>query len=172
MPGFQSSVNAGFSLGVPGEPYRDGPMVATSFVLESSGEPNIVGATAYTVTGQGTASAGGSGLFAGILVNPKSYATAGGNSGALSPTLTLPDGTQGELCTTCPGGLVVTLPAAAAIGDNVIYNTTTGALATVASGSAVPGGSALIPGAIVDLFTVAGAGIGVIRLTGQIVQTT
>ncbi len=163
----QLTVNNQMALGVPGEIIFDGPQKAQPFTLESNGVPNIIGATAYTVVSEGVAMAGGAGFFAGILANPKVYATSGGTGGALSPTLTLPDGDLAELVTET-AGMVVTLPGAAAIGDNVVYVQATGALASNPSGTAVPGGSILIPGASVTRFTVAGAGLAVISLSGQV----
>ena len=168
MTQFQQSVNMFYAIGVPGEVYRDGPLVASSWQLESNGTANIIGATAYTITSQGVVTAGGTGIFAGILANPKTYATAGVIGNALGPTMTLPDGTQGELVTAAPAGFVVSLPASANIGDKVIFNNTTGAISTLPPATAVPSGSTLIAGATVVLFTVAGAGLGVIAMTGQI----
>ena len=136
MSAFQSAINATLALGVPGEMRDDGPARSKIWELYSNGTPNIVGATAFTLysttseaeLAAGIAQAGGTGTFVGLLVNPKAYATSGGGTGTLSPTLTLPDYSLGELATV--GAFYATLPAACNIGDMVIYNTTTGALAT------------------------------------------
>jgi hypothetical protein len=163
---FQSTVSLQQGFGVPGELYNDSPFRSQSFILNSaSAAYNIVGATVCTITAQGTAEAGGTGIFAGFLVDPKVYALQGTLAGGtLAPSLVLPNYTQVELLTM--GSIVVTLPGAAAIGDVVIYNTTTGAISTQSPSTAVPGGSAYAF-AVVDYFTVAGAGLGVITVSPQ-----
>ena len=126
---FQSTVAFDQVYGVPGELVYSGPVRAQPYILDSADAAyNVVG-RAFTVTAEQKAAAGGSGVFAGILVNPKHYATSGTTSGALEPTLTLPDNTIGECLTM--GTIVVSLPAAAAIGDLVTYDTTTGELASI-----------------------------------------
>ena len=137
---FQSSVALLQGFGVPGEIYQDAPWIVLTYTLRSGAQPNVVGATAYTITSQGVAQAGSGGTlgFAGILAVPKSYALFGTANAPLAPTLTLNNETQAELLT--EGMMVVTLPAAAAIGDYVIYNNTTGALATMAPGDTLTAG--------------------------------
>jgi hypothetical protein len=164
---FQSVVNNGLGFGIPGDSFLSGPHRAMAYTLESGSEPNIIGATCYTqVAGtDGEAMAGGTGYFVGILVNSKVYATAGTTSGALAPTMTLPNGTIGELCYMHTGLVVQMTNNASAIGDYVFYNTTTGALSSQTSATPA-GGTAIIPGARVILFTVAGDGLAVIELNG------
>jgi hypothetical protein len=167
----QLTVNNQMALGVPGEIIFDGSKRSQPFQLESNGVPNIVGATAYTVVSEGVAMAGGTGYFAGILANPKVYASIGTTvGGPLAPTMQLPDGDEAELVTET-SGLVITTPDAGNIGDNIIFNNATGALSILASGTVVPGGSTLIPGASVTRFTVSAAGLAVIEMTGQRVNT-
>lgn len=131
---FQSTVYLDNPLGVPGEILLDGPTRSAPFTLVSaSAAYNIVGATAFTVSSEGVAAAGGAATlpFAGILAQPKRYASYGTSAGGpLAATMTLPNQVVAELINM--GQIVVTLPAAAAIGDLVTYNTTTGALATLA----------------------------------------
>src|SRR3954469_3071243 len=107
---FQSTVNTWSAAGVVGEQAFDGPMRAAPYNLFSSGVPNLVG-NAFTVSSggnpdpsansalAGTAQVGGTGQFAGILVNPKDYASYGtsGTNGPLAPTMTLPDYSVGFL---------------------------------------------------------------------------
>jgi hypothetical protein len=103
-------------------------------------------------------------LFAGILVNPKSYASYGAVGGApLDPTLFLGPNTQGEFMTM--GTIVVTLVGAANIGDLVQYNTTTGVLSTVAPGASATTGNALIPNCVVWNYPTSGTGLAAIRIT-------
>lgn len=130
--GFQSAVNLTQAFGVPGEIVYDGPVRSNPWQLISTPALNIIGARAYTVvsgatdTDSGVAIAGGTGAFCGILAAPKSYANF---SGALSPTLTLPDDTVAELVTM--GTIICTLSTAASPGDLVVFDQTTGALSSV-----------------------------------------
>lgn len=166
--GFQTVVNFYQGFGIPGELYDAGPHRAEPFTLNSaSAAYNIIGATAFSVVSQGIAAAGNSGgtaVFAGILVNPKAYASFGTSSGPLFPTLTLANQTEAELLTM--GSIIVTLPAACAIGDLVIYDQTTGALSTVTPGTSLPSGKNWAY-AVVDRFTpgASGVNLAVIRVT-------
>ena len=138
--GFQSTVNIYSALGVPGDLAFDGPIRSAPYTLNSSGTANYIG-YAYTVSDganpdpsgnspyAGTARVGGTGVFAGILVNSKEYASFGGDDGPLSPTLALPDYSTGELLTM--GYVFVELPGPADVGDQVFYNTTSGALGSL-----------------------------------------
>lgn len=124
--GFQSTVSLKQGFGVVGELMLDGPVRAAPCTLESADAAyNVVG-RAFTVKSEGVAAAGGTGEFAGILVNPKHYASYGTAAGTLAPTLTLANNALGECLNM--GEIIVALPGAAAIGDKVTYNTTTGVL--------------------------------------------
>lgn len=161
---FQSSVAINQGFGVPGELYTDAPYRAQSFTINSaSAAYNIIGATACTITSQGVCQAGSAGTlgYAGILVDPKNVALFGTGGIPLAPTLTVPNYTQVECLTM--GTIVVTLPGAAAIGDWVVYDNTTGALSTVAAGASLPVGKSWA-NAIVDYYTVSGAGLAVITV--------
>ena len=164
--GFQTAVQINQGFGVPGEQYSDGPWRAQSFILESAlASYNNIGSTMCSVTAQGVAAAGNAGgilPFAGLLVDPKNIALFGTGSSPLSPTLNVPNETQVECATM--GSFIVTLPAPAAIGDYVVYDNTTGAISTVASGSSTPGSGKSWGNAFVDYFTVAGAGLAVITM--------
>lgn len=135
--GFQTVVNVELGFGIPGALYSDAPVRSQPAALVSaSAAYNVIGATAYTVTtadpGDNSApliaAAGGSGAFAGILMNSKVYATSGPSTGALNPTMTLPNNFIAELC--LGGDLIVSIPGPANIGDLVAYDLTTGALQT------------------------------------------
>jgi hypothetical protein len=162
---FQSSVFRQQGFGVPGEIFQDVPWTVLSWTLNSSGTPNVVGSTAYTITGQGyvQAGSGGSYGFAGILCSPKDYALFGTSEGPLEPTLILPDQTQAALLT--QGMMIVTLPAAANIGDYVIYDNTTGALATQAPSDTITVGYSFA-NAVVSQFpqSISGSGLAVINV--------
>jgi hypothetical protein len=168
MP-FQSTVNINYAFGLIGQLYKDGPTRAQELLINSSGAVNNVGyaftkSNATNVATVGGAITNGSTVFAGILISPKSYAAVGTSAGGtLAATLAVPDNTLGEFLTM--GDIVVALTGAANIGDQVQYNTTTGALSAVAPGASASGGNALVPNAVVIDFQNTAAGIAAIRLT-------
>lgn len=149
---FQSTVNITLALGVVGEVFDNGPIRALPWNLESDPQLNVVG-RAFTVldggdptpvnsgvtssANAGVARAGGTGIFAGILINPKEYASFGTVGNPLGATLTLPDFTVGTLLTM--GEIVVTLPNAVNVGDKVFYDNTTGVLGAQAASSSFTG---------------------------------
>jgi hypothetical protein len=126
----QSSVALAQGFGVPGELYLDGPYRAQPGVIDSAG-PNTVGfAFTQVAASAGHCSVGGTGPFFGFLANPKVaalFGTTGG--GALAATLNLPQYNTGEFVYSATG-LVVSVTAAANIGDLVDYVAATGAIAT------------------------------------------
>jgi len=160
--GFQSSVALSSGFGVPGELYVNDPRRSKSYILDSTAPAlNIVGATAYTIVSEGVAEAGGTGIFAGILIMPKSYALFGVGGIPLAPTLTLPNDTQAEILSM--GTIIVTLPAAADIGDVVIFDQATGVLSTQAQAAGLPVGSSYA-NAFVSYYTVDAPGLAVITV--------
>lgn len=99
-------------------------------------------ACAFTIaTEAGSAQIGGTGVFAGVLVNPKMFA----NYLNLSATLTLPSGIQGGLCTF--GHIYVQPTSAYAIGNIAAYSNATGAINAYVNAEAVPAGFTVIPNA-------------------------
>lgn len=163
---FQSTVSVNQAFGVVGELIQDEPIRAETLLIGAGGftvgYAGCKSNSTNVATMGGTVGAGV--LFAGILINPKTYASGGTTSGPLAPTLTLPANSQGEFLTF--GTVVVAITGAANIGDQVQYNTTTGALSCVAPGAAASGGNALIPNATVHRFPTAASGLVAIRLTG------
>jgi hypothetical protein len=161
---FQTTVSISQGFGIPGEQYGDSPVIANTYAIDSaSAAYNIIGATCCTITSQGFVAAGGASSvpFAGFLVNPKVQALYGTGGVPLAPTLTVNNFDIVEVLSM--GTIVVTLPAAAAIGDYVVYNTTTGAISTITPSTPLASGTAFA-NAIVVLFTVSGAGLGVIQV--------
>jgi len=136
MP-FQSTLNINLGFGVVGELFDDSPVRSAPWNLVSADPTyNVVGRAFTAVTSNpadgsaaAVAAAGGTGVFAGLLANPKVYASQGGATGTLSATLALPNNTLAELISM--GHVIVAVPGACAIGDQLTYNTTTGALGTV-----------------------------------------
>lgn len=171
MSQFQQTINTRPAIGVPGEGFFTGPTISNTYTLNSSGIPNVVGATVYTVLSDFVATAGGTGIIAGILANPKVYATAGGPLGALSPTMTLPDEIQAEIIREHAGLVVTVVPPVAAVapGGDVYYLTATGAISIVPFGAAAPANSTKLVGAQTVRFTVAaGANLAIVRISGQL----
>jgi uncharacterized membrane protein YebE (DUF533 family) len=160
---FQSAVELQQGFGVIGELMDSSPVRSQSFTIVSGSAANNVFGRAFTVTSQGEAAAGGTNPFAGILANPKSHASYGTVAGGtLAATLTLANETQAELVS--EGSLIVTLGAAADVGDLVYYTNATGILTTTAPGAAAPASSTLIKGAYVDRFDLT-TGLAVITLS-------
>ena len=166
--GFQSVIYPVMGFGVPGDLYNEGPTRSRTYILDSvSAAYNIVGSTCCTLVSEGVAKAGGTGVFVGLLVNSKVYASFGTTGGGpLAPTLTLPNNTVAELLTM--GSAIVKLPAAANIGDLVIFDNTTGAISTIAPGDALPTGKTFAQ-AVVDFYDVSSNGIGVITFTNTLI---
>lgn len=149
--GFQAAVGVNQGFGIAGEIFSSSPTRAKPYTLTSA---NNTFGLAYTVASEGNATLGGTGAFAGILINPKARVVNG-----LAASLTAPQYTIGELCTM--GEVIVNLTTSANIGDLVKYNNTTGALlAGVAAG-----GETQIANAKVVRYALAGAGLAVIELT-------
>lgn len=163
---FQSTVNVQQGFGVVGELIVDGPQRVDSLTLDSNG-----GTIGYAFTKSnttGVASQGGTiganVVFAGILVNPKVYASFGAVGGnPLDPTLFLAGYSQGEFLTM--GTIVVQITGSANIGDLVVYDQTTGALTAIAPTASPGTGKALVPNAVVWDYPTSATGLVAIRLT-------
>lgn len=163
MP-FQTTVINRFQPnGVVGELAFEGPTRSMSYTLNTTSELNNSIGRAFTVSSEGVAAAGGTGVFAGILVDPKSYAYAGLLETNGAGETYAPNGSNVSLLEM--GMIYVKLPAAAAIGDYVVYATATGILSTVTDPDTPGAGNVLVPNARVYAFTVGGAGLACIKLT-------
>lgn len=162
---FQTTVNLEQGFGVPGDIHTSGPTRAEVLIINSSGAANNYG---YAYTKDATtniARVGGTALFAGILGNGKQATLNGTASGALAPTLAVPDYSHGDLFTM--GDIVVRVASACKIGDYVVYNTTTGELSTVTNPATPGAGKALVPNAVIYRYPVTATtgGLTVVRLT-------
>ncbi len=149
MP-FQSTVRLDQTDAIVGELPFGGPQRAEPKTLMStSAANNVIGRVFQQVTGanndnQATADLGSAGGFAGILAFPKEHSTAGTTVGALEPTLTLPNNTEGSLVR--QGTMTVLLTSASNNIDNdVYYNYTNGTLSSVAAGAGAPANSTRLP---------------------------
>ena len=139
-------------------------MVGNAFTITSGGNPEPSGNGALA----GTAAVGGTGVFAGILVNSKDYASYGTTSGALNPTMTLPDNSIGFLAKM--GEFFANLPGPANVGDLVTYDPLTGNLNSITpttsfTGAIAPGGSA----GVNDVLTVSAVSAGKLAV-GQLIS--
>lgn len=166
-------------FGVVGELYLEGPLRAQPAVLNSGTPANNVIGRAFTIIDDATASfdtaadpqplevgAGGTTVFAGILANPKTQVSLGtAADGTLASTLTLPNGRIVELVQET-AGLIVTLPAAFAIGDWIWFNQATGVLVSTAPNASAPASSTRVPNGVVVRFESAAAGLAVIAFNG------
>lgn len=180
---FQSSVNIYNPIGFPGDLAYDGPMRAAPFNLVSTPNANVIG-YAFTVSAYanpdpvynvpsastiasplaGTARAGGTGVFAGILVNSKEQALYGTSAlNPLGPSLSLPDNTIGSLLTM--GSIFANLPGPANPGDLVTYDTNTGAL------NSMPALAQFVGSSSTTTLTVASISAGAISV-GQLITGT
>lgn len=166
--GFQTTVIADIRSGIIGELAFNGPTRAVSAMLDSGAGAanNVVGrAFCYASAENNTVSAGGAGIFAGILIQPKSHALRGtAVGGTLADSLTLPDGVAVELLQM--GEVFVSLTTdGATIGSLVKYADATGIL----DHGAATIGETQVPNATVVRVepspTAAGAYLAVIRLT-------
>lgn len=177
---FQATVSQNIGFGIVGEIALDGPMRAQPARLVSADAAYNVFGRAFTTTADGSASfntstnpnpitagAGGAGAFAGILAEPKAHVLAGTVAGGtLAPSLTLPNNTLVTLVQEC-AGLIVTLPAAFAVGDWIWYDTTTGVLQSTAPAASAPAGTARVPNARVVRYGSAAAGLAVIEISAR-----
>lgn len=176
---FQSTVNVFNALGIPGEYSFDGPIRAKEWNLSSSGVPNVIGYAFTEVTASnpnpaagamdgGVAQVGGTGVFAGIFINPKEQSSNGTVvGGPLGPTLVVPDNTLGTLCDM--GEVFVVLPGPANPGDLVTYDPATGALNSIPPTVKFTG--AIVATAGGDVLTVTAVSVGTLAV-GQLITGT
>lgn len=132
---YQSAVSSFFTApAVPGEIIFNGPapLVESRIINSSAATPNVFGYVLTEVSGGDVqtgpvARTGGTGVVAGILVQPKAAATFGTTAGGpLAATLQLPDNSTSQVLR--QGRVAVVLPNASNIGDLVAFSTVTGAI--------------------------------------------
>lgn len=172
MPPFQTEVRIDQTTGIVGEIIYSGPTRAQPGILASTtAANNVIGRAFRHVAGSDTdVTADGAGVFAGILANPKVYATSGPASGTLDPTLTLPNETQVELL--YMGIIIVDLSQdsptnpSRAIGANIWFEDATGILVGATPATATITGYTQVPNATVVRQNVdASPGLAIIQLT-------
>lgn len=137
----QTSVNSKQAFGLVGTFYDDSPRRVAPYTIlaAAGGTPATIGyAFTSAVATPEKASAGGSDVFAGVLVSPKELTIDG-----LSATLEVSAGTIGELCTM--GHVIVKPTTAVSIGYVAAYNTTTGEIAGYSAAAQIPETHTAIP---------------------------
>ena len=120
---FQSTVRADQTAGIIGEFAEGGPIRAFRKILASTAATNNVFGRAFSLTASSddTVAAGGTGAFAGIMVNPKEHALLGTSTGTLEGSLQLPNSVGATLADM--GIIYVDLQNAGVEGDNIEYDT-------------------------------------------------
>ena len=149
---FQTQINQFLAAGIEGEYADDSPRREAGYILlAQTDESDVVTALpkfacAFTHTEvDGQAIIGGTGAFAGVLVNPKMYV----NQAGLNPSLELPNGSQGGLCTM--GHVFVKSATAFAPGYVAAYANTTGVISAYADASSIPEGSTQLPAQFIQV---------------------
>lgn len=161
---FQSSVEFEQGAGQAGELFSDAPHKAQPFTIVSDPVENVIG-NACTVSSEGYCEMGGTGVFAGILMSPKSYALHGtAAGGSLAPSVILPDQTEVEVLN--EGEIWVNLATSANIGDSVIFAQADGELKAISPTATLTAAHSLAYATVVR-YTLAGPGLAVI----QVLQT-
>lgn len=158
----QTNVNVKQAVGVIGDFYDDSPRRAIARNLNASAGgalPTVGNAFTYEsgVADPTQVIMGGLGTFAGILVNGKELVRSNG----LEAGLTVANNSVGTVCTM--GHVWVKVDTAVKVGYLACYNTTTGAISGVMTGSA-PSGYALIPNAKFVAVNADADGLAVIEL--------
>lgn len=177
MSQFQQTVNVYNPLGFVGDLAFQGPTRAIGANIDSSGVPNLFG-YAYTFTDPATADpalaspngatvkVGGTGIFAGILVNTKENVLNGVTGNPLGASLALPDNSIGEFLQM--GYCYVNLPGPANPGDLVTYDPLTGALNSITPETAFTGTIAAGDGDAAAVLTVTALTSGALAV-GQLI---
>jgi hypothetical protein len=130
---FPSSVISDLVSGIPGEIAFDTPTVAVTAIVNTDTAANNVFGRAFTYRDEAieTVQAGGTGLFAGILINPKGHA-----DNTLAATAdTTPNGRDAELLVRGEVYVLLTVGTAVTIGDGVFFVNATGALGAGTAGA-------------------------------------
>lgn len=129
MPGtFQQALNYDYGFGVPGEIVRDGPLRSHPGYINTTTPANNVFGRGFTqAAAGGSVAAGGTGVFFGLLANPKQHASFGSPTlGPLAPNFALPNNVIADFVTFAM--IVAQLSTAAQIGQQVQMSQADGSL--------------------------------------------
>lgn len=182
---FQKEVTASnIAFGIVGELFDSSPVRAEPGWLDSTSAANNVIGRAFTVKSGASGNhaapgdpaplkvqAGGTGDFAGILANPKVYASYGNpTDGPLGASMVLPNNRLVELVTM--GHIIVSAGSSAvSVGMVAEYVLATGELVFVAESAATPAANARINGSKVVRYDGGPAGVVVLELGGSVTVT-
>lgn len=159
---FQKKVNTFQAPGMAGEFYDDSPRRVAPYIIQGLGNVLPTVGRAFTVTTAATApniaGIGGTGVFAGVLVNPKELVRSNG----LTAGLTVSSGSIGSLCTM--GRIWVEVSATVTVGAKAQFSNTTGEIKPVGSSGNADSGFTLIPGAQFVLVNAAAGEMAVLEL--------
>src|SRR5690606_10730512 len=141
---FPSTVLSDIVSGIPGEIPFDTPYIGATAVINTTTEANNVFGRALTYRDESVepCQVGGSGLSAGLLVNPKAHAI-----NSLSATSdTVSNGKTVEACVRGEVYVLLTVGTAVTIGDAVFFVDATGALG---AGTAAAGQTQIVGASVV-----------------------
>ena len=130
---FPSTVVSDIRSGVVGEISFDAPYTGVSAVANTTDAANNVFGRAFTYADESieTIQAGGTGLFAGILVNPKAFAVTSIDGNVDS----VPNGTPVEVMREGECYVILTAGTGVTIGDGVFFVNATGSLGAGTAGA-------------------------------------
>lgn len=154
---FQSNVTRLLRSGVVGEIFDISPMIVDTYILDANSKTISIGSAFTIQTDEAQVEPGGTGVFAGILVNPKAAA----NANDLVASNDVADGSVGELMK--QGRLYANVGGVAVVGTGVYFVQATGVLGAGTAGA----GQTQIVGAQVVLQDIAADGFGIIELNNQ-----
>jgi len=131
---FPSSVISDLVSGIPGEIAFDAPYTGITAIVDTTTEANNVFGRAFTYKTESVESvqAGGTGLFAGLMVNPKAHAI----NTLAATTDSVSNGRVSEFCVKGEVYVLLSVGTAVTIGDPVFFVNADG---TLGAGTAAAG---------------------------------
>lgn len=131
---FPSSVISDLVSGIPGEIAFDAPYTGITAIVDTTTEANNVFGRAFTYKNEAVESvqAGGTGLFAGLMVNPKAHAI----NTLAATTDSVSNGRVSEFCVKGEVYVLLSVGTAVTIGDPVFFVNADG---TLGAGTAAAG---------------------------------
>ena len=131
---FPSSVISDLVSGIPGEIAFDAPYTGITAIVDTTTEANNVFGRAFTYKTESVESvqAGGTGLFAGLMVNPKAHAI----NTLAATTDSVSNGRVSEFCVEGEVYVLLSVGTAVTIGDPVFFVNADG---TLGAGTAAAG---------------------------------
>lgn len=131
---FPSTVISDLVSGIPGEIAFDAPYTGITAIVDTTTEANNVFGRAFTYKNEAVESvqAGGTGLFAGLMVNPKAHAI----NTLAATTDSVSNGRVSEFCVKGEVYVLLSVGTAVTIGDPVFFVNADG---TLGAGTAAAG---------------------------------